>query len=143
MSGERAGPPVDHIGIAVASLERSVPLWERALGTPASPPEVVATQKVRVQFLSAGETHLELLEPTAPEATIAKFLEKRGEGLHHVAFHVPDLQAKLAELSAQGARLIDAEPRKGARGRLVAFAHPATFGGVLTEFVQNDPGATP
>ncbi len=135
----QAGPPVDHLGIAVTSLSVSVPLWERALGTTASEPEVVASQKVRVRFLSAGGTHLEFLEPTAPDATLAKFLEKRGEGLHHVAFHVLDLRAKLSELSAQGARLIDLEPRKGARGRLVAFAHPSSFGGVLTEFVQDAP----
>ena len=139
-TSESAGPPVDHLGIAVKSLATSVAVWERALGTKASPPEEVPSQRVRVQFLSVGSTHLELLEPTSPDATIAKFLEKRGEGLHHVAFHVGDLKGKLAELSAQGVRLIDAAPRQGARGRWVAFAHPSSFGGVLSEFVSDRPG---
>lgn len=130
------GLPVDHLGIAVSDLSLAVPSWEIALGAHASPPELVPSQKVRVQFLEVGETHLELLEPTSPEATIAKFLEKRGGGLHHIAFRVTDLTTKIAELSAHGTRLLDAVPRPGARGRLVAFAHPASFGGVLTEFVQ-------
>ncbi|MDE1820283.1 MAG: methylmalonyl-CoA epimerase [Euryarchaeota archaeon] len=131
---------MDHLGIAVVHLESAVPLWERSLGTLASPAEEVPSQKVRVRFLTVGESHLELLEPTSPEATIAKFLEKRGEGLHHIAFQVSDLRAKLSELSKAGVRLIDEAPRQGARGRWVAFAHPSSFGGVLTEFVSDRPG---
>lgn len=141
MTAGVAGPPVDHIGIAVSSLIEVVPLWEQALGTVASPAEEVPSQRVRVRFLSAGDTHLEFLEPTSPDAAIAKFLEKRGPGLHHVAFHVIDLRGKLEELARQGIRLIDATPRPGARGRLVAFAHPSSLGGVLTEYVQD--GSSP
>jgi methylmalonyl-CoA epimerase len=135
-SAHGGGLPVDHLGIAVRSLSEAVPRWEKVLGASASPPEVVESQRVRVSFLAAGETHLELLEPTSPESTIARFLEKRGEGLHHVAFRVPDLPRHLAELRAQGVRLLDETPRAGARGRWVAFAHPSSLGGVLTEFVQ-------
>lgn len=137
------GPPVDHLGIAVASLAQAAPRWERVLGVAASPMEDVPAQRVRVRFLSAGETHLELLEPSSPESTIAKFLEKRGEGLHHVAFRVPDLPRQLEALRAQGVRLIDEKPRAGARGRWVAFAHPASLGGVLSEFVSLQEGGLP
>lgn len=128
---------MDHLGIAVHRLDEAAPRWERALGVVASPAEEVPSQRVRVRFLAAGATHLELLEPTSPEATIARFLEKRGEGLHHVAFHVTDLAAKLSELKGAGYRLIDEVPRPGARGRWVAFVHPGSLGGVLTEFVQD------
>lgn len=140
---EARGPPVDHLGIAVKSLAEAVPRWERTLGVVASAPEEVASQRVRVSFVSAGETHLELLEPSSPESTIAKFLEKRGEGLHHVAFRVPDLPRQLEELRRQGVRLLDETPRAGARGRWVAFAHPASLGGVLTEFVSYRSGGDP
>lgn len=138
-----AGPRVDHLGLAVRSLDEATAQWERALGVKASEAEVVASQQVRVRFLPAGESHLELLEPTAPTSTIARFLDKRGEGLHHIAFHVPDLPAKLAELRSNGFRLIDEVPRRGARGRLVAFAHPAGLAGVLSEFVSEGPGGRP
>lgn len=134
--GALPGLPVDHLGIAVRSLPEAIVRWERVLGTQGSVPEEVASQKVRVSFLSAGETHLELLEPTSPESPIARHLEKRGEGLHHVAFRVADLPRQLDALRAQGVRLLDEQPRAGARGRWVAFAHPSSTGGVLTEFVQ-------
>ena len=131
---------MDHLGIAVRKLDNALPIWERALATRGSPPEVVESQRVRVSFLSVGEPHMELLEPISPESPIARFLEKRGEGIHHVAMRVPDLAVKLEELRAAQVRLIDEVPRKGARGRLVAFAHPSSFGGVLTEFVQPTDG---
>ena len=130
---------LDHIGIAVRQLDAALPAWERTLGTRGSSPEVVESQRVRVSFLEVGETHFELLEPTSQDSPIARFIEKRGEGIHHLALRVPDLAAKLSELKQSGTRLIDEAPRKGARGRLVAFAHPTSFGGVLTEFVQLVP----
>ena len=127
---------VDHLGIAVKSLDEAIPRWERSLGVKASPRETVASQKVTVSFVAVGETHFELLEPISPESTIAKFLEKRGEGLHHVAIHVESVARKLEELTALGYPLLDKVPRLGARGRTIAFAHPSGFGGVLTEFVE-------
>ena len=127
---------VDHLGIAVESLAESLPRWERALGVRASAPEEVAAQHVRVAFLDVGATHLELLEPTAPTSAIARFLESRGAGMHHIAFAVPSVNAQLAELAARGERVIDREGRPGARGRVVGFAHPSAFGGVLVEFVE-------
>jgi methylmalonyl-CoA epimerase len=127
---------VDHIGIAVRSIASSLPQWERTLGVVGSPPEEIPTQKVRVAFLAAGETHLEFLEPSSPESTVAKFLESRGEGMHHIAFEVPNVDVKLAELEREGARLIDKVSRPGARGRRVGFVHPSSTGGVLVEFVE-------
>lgn len=127
---------IDHLGIAVRKLDEAAPRWESTLGVTASPAEVVESQKVKVRFLAVGDSSFELLEPLTPESTIAKFIEGRGEGIHHVAIHVADVAAKLNELAAQGVRLIDKVPRPGARGRLVGFAHPASLGGVLTEFVQ-------
>ncbi len=126
----------DHVGIAVRSLDEALPRWERALGSRASEPEEVPTQRVRVRFLPVGEGQLELLEPTSPDSAIGRFLEKRGEGLHHIALGVPNLREVLGRLEREGYRLIDREPRRGARGHWVAFAHPSALGGVLTEFVE-------
>ena len=136
-------PRVDHLGIAVRDLASVVEVWERTLGVRASAPEEIVAQKVRVRFLAVGGAHLELLEPTSPDAAIARFLERRGEGIHHVAFEVPDVAGHLARLREQGVRLVDEVPRPGARGRWVAFAHPASFAGVLTEFVQIGPPGGP
>lgn len=130
---------IDHIGIAVRDLAATLGRWERMLGASASPPEAVPTQKVRVAFLEAGTTHLEFLEPTDPAGAVGRFLEGRGEGMHHVAFRVPSVDRKLAELAEQGARLIDTVSRPGARGRRVGFAHPSAFDGVLVEFVERVP----
>jgi methylmalonyl-CoA/ethylmalonyl-CoA epimerase len=127
---------VDHLGIAVHDLASALSRWERVLGSAASPPEEIASQKVRVAFLEVGSTHLEFLEPTDPAGPVGRFLESRGEGLHHVAFLVPSVDQKLAELIAQGSRTIDQSSRPGARGRRVGFAHPSAFGGVLVEFVE-------
>lgn len=128
---------VDHLGIAVKDLASAVPNWERMIGGAASPPEEVATQKVRVAFLEVGSTHLEFLQPTDPGSAVARFLESRGEGIHHVAFLVPSVDRKLAEVAAAGGRLIDSASRPGARGRRVGFVHPSAFGGVLVEFVEH------
>jgi methylmalonyl-CoA/ethylmalonyl-CoA epimerase len=128
--------PADHVGIAVWHLADSVPAWEMATGATASAPEEVSNQKVRVAFLPAGETHLEFLEPLTPDSPVGRFLQRRGQGLHHIAFAVASVDRKLADLQAQGYSLIDAVGRPGARGRRVGFAHPSAFGGVLVEFVE-------
>jgi methylmalonyl-CoA epimerase len=127
---------IDHLGIAVASLADALALWEPALGVTGSPPEVVEGQKVRVSFLEAGDSHLELLEPTDPSSAVGRFLADRGGGLHHVAFHVPSVDTTLRALAARGYRLLDTVSRPGARGRRVGFVHPKSFGGVLVEFVE-------
>jgi methylmalonyl-CoA epimerase len=128
---------VDHLGIAVASLPEALALWEATLGVAGSPFEVVEGQRVRVSFLEAGATHLELLEPTAPDSAIGRFVAERGGGgLHHIAFHVPSVDEKLREVEARGMRLIAHVSRPGARGRRVGFVHPKSFGGVLVEFVE-------
>jgi methylmalonyl-CoA epimerase len=126
---------IDHLGIAVRSLTDALGKYEPVVGGLGSPPENVESQGVRVSFLEAGESHLEFLEPLRPESAVGKFLEKRGEGIHHLAFRVPDVAAALANVKAHGGRLIDETPRVGARGRTVGFAHPASFHGVLVEFV--------
>ncbi len=127
---------LDHVGIAVGDLKRATERWQLLLGGSASAPEEVPSNGVRVCFLAAGATHIELLEPLGPESTIAKFLEKRGEGIHHLAFAVTNVDRTLAELAARGERVIDRTGRPGSRGRRVGFAHPAAFGGVLVEFVE-------
>jgi methylmalonyl-CoA epimerase len=133
-------PSFDHVGLAVRDLGVARRRWEEALGVISSDPEVVPTQKVRVSFLSTGPGHLELLEPTEPGSPVARYLDRRGEGIHHVAYRVPDLARHLDELRRKGVRLVDETPRPGARGRRVAFAHPQSFFGVLTEFVEGPPG---
>ncbi|HLY76311.1 MAG TPA: methylmalonyl-CoA epimerase, partial [Thermoplasmata archaeon] len=127
---------VDHLGIAVRSLSATTGRWEKLLGASASAPEEVSSQSVRVAFLEAGPTHIELLEPTGPDSPVGRFLESRGEGIHHVAFAVPSVNEQLSALLARGERVIDRAGRPGARGRVVGFAHPAAFGGVLVEFVE-------
>ena len=127
---------VDHLGIAVRSLAEATPAWEATLGVKASPPEEVAAQRVRVSFLEAGPTHLELLEPTSPDSAVARFLTDRGGGLHHVAFAVPSVDDALASVARRGGRLVDRTGRPGARGRRVGFAHPSAHLGVLVEFVE-------
>jgi len=124
---------IDHLGIAVKSLEQSIPVWEKALGVKCEHIEEVVEQKVKTAFFSVGESHIELLEPTSPESPVAKFLEKNGEGVHHVAFGSLDLVADLAKAKADGIRLIDETPRKGAGGKDIAFLHPKSMGCVLTE----------
>ncbi|HKZ59973.1 MAG TPA: methylmalonyl-CoA epimerase [Candidatus Thermoplasmatota archaeon] len=127
---------LSHLGIAVKSIESTLGFFEGVLGLSCEHVEEVSSQKVRAAFLPLGATRLELLEPTAPESPIARFLEKRGEGLHHIAFEVEDAGAALEGAKAQGVRLVDASPRPGARGCLVGFLHPASCHGVLVEFVE-------
>ncbi|MFB5191184.1 methylmalonyl-CoA epimerase [Alicyclobacillus fastidiosus] len=127
---------LDHIGIAVNDLEASVEFYERTFGLKLERIETVEDQSVRVAFLSAGSTHLELLCPTDDGAAVAKFLAKRGPGLHHIAFSVEDIERSLAGAAAQGMVLIDEQPRLGAGGKKIAFLHPKSTGGVLTEYCQ-------
>src|SRR5690606_33658068 len=128
---------INHIGIAVRSIEAQRPFYEQTLGARFEGIEDVPDQKVRVAFFSVGpEGHavrLELLEPTSPDSTVAQFIEKRGEGLHHVAYTVDDIEARLDALRRGGVRLIDETPRPGAHHTRIAFLHPKSSGGVLTE----------
>jgi methylmalonyl-CoA epimerase len=130
--------PLDHVGIAVRRLDESIARYQ-LLGLGPESVEDLPAEGVRAAFLSAGDARLELLESTRPDSAVARFLEKRGEGLHHVAFQVPDVREAIASAEAAGFRLVDREPRRGARGRIVAFVHPASLHGVLVEFVQPGP----
>ena len=125
---------IDHLGIAVRSLDESVAYYENALGLRCEHCEEVPSQKVRTAFFTVGETHLELLEPTSPDSPVAKFIEKNGEGIHHVAFATTDIAAQLKGASDAGVKLIHEKPFEGAAGKLVAFLHPKSTHGVLTEF---------
>lgn len=127
---------VHHIGIAVQSLQAAVPVFEKLLGRTADSEETVEDQKVRVAVFRLGETRLELLEATAPDSAIARFIAKRGQGVHHLALSVPDLAETLARLERDGVRLIDHEPRRGAGNELIAFLHPSSTSGVLIELVE-------
>jgi methylmalonyl-CoA epimerase len=131
---------IEHIGIATRALEEAAGFWRDALGLEAHDIEEVAEQGVRVLMLPLGETRIELLEPTGQDSPIAKFLEKRGPGIHHIAVRVHDIRATLASLKERGARLIDETPRIGAGGCLVAFIHPSTTNGVLLELVEETEG---
>jgi len=128
---------VEHIGIATPRLEEALRFWRDALGLEVKHTEVVEDQGVRVAMLPVGEPRIELLEPTGADSPVAKFLEKRGPGIHHVAVRVADIRATLSRLKDEGARLIDEEPRRGAGGCLVAFVHPKSSGGVLLELVEH------
>ena len=128
---------IDHIGIATRGIEDALAFYRDALGLDVAETEEVASQKVRVAMLPIGESRIELLEATTEDSPIARFLEKRGPGIHHIAVRVDDIRVALANLKQKGARLIDEEPRKGAGGCLVAFVHPSSTGGVLLELVQN------
>jgi methylmalonyl-CoA/ethylmalonyl-CoA epimerase len=125
---------IDHLGIAVRSLDETVPYYEDALGLHCEHREEVPSQKVRTAFFHCGEVHLELLEPTADDSPIAKFLEKNGEGIHHIAFATDDIDGQLKQASGAGVRLIHEVPFEGAANKLVAFLHPKSTHGVLTEF---------
>lgn len=132
---------IDHLGIAVESLETAIAYYERTLGLKCSGTEEVASQKVRTAFFECGDVHIELLEPTSPESPVAQFLAKRGEGIHHVAFRTDNIEGQLAKAKEAGARLIHEVPFEGAAGKLVAFLHPKSTHGVLTEFCALKPGA--
>jgi methylmalonyl-CoA epimerase len=126
---------IDHLGIAVRSLDAALQFYAGVLGMEAAPRETVAGEKVNVAMLACGGPRLELLEPAGAESPIGRFLEKRGEGLHHVALLVDDLAAAVERLTAKGARVLN-EPRQGAGGHLYVFIHPASTGGVLLELIQ-------
>ena len=127
---------LDHIGIAVKDLAAALAFYRDALGLEIEAPEEVASQHVRAHFVPVGESKLELLEATSPESAIAKYVDKRGPGLHHITLRVEDVRAAIAHLKARGARLIDDSPREGAEGSLIAFVHPAATHGVLVELKQ-------
>ncbi|MBI5630173.1 MAG: methylmalonyl-CoA epimerase [Elusimicrobia bacterium] len=127
---------IDHVGIAVASIEEALPFYREALGLEVSHREEVAAQGVTVAFLQAGETALELLEPLGEGGAVAKFLKTRGPGLHHVAFKAPGLKDQMARLALKGLPALEPEPRPGARGHRVCFLHPKHAHGVLVELVE-------
>jgi len=127
---------ISHIGIAVTSIDEALPFYTDVLGLEFEGTEVVAEQKVRVAFLVIGESRIELLEPTAADSPVAKFLEKNGPGIHHLAYQVDGLEGRLARLKGQGVRLIDESPRLGAHHSRIAFLHPKASGGVLTELCE-------
>jgi len=127
---------IDHLGIAVKSLAAAKEIYEK-LGLSVSPEETVEQEKVRLVMVPVGESRLELLEPTSEDSTIAKFLAKRGEGLHHVCLRVPELAATVEKLKRDGVRLVSEEIKVGAEGHRYVFVHPASAGGVLLELVQD------
>ena len=127
---------VDHIGVAVSNLEEALKIYTDVLGLKLHGTEVVEEQKVRVAFMPVGDTEIELLESTDAEGPIAKYIEKRGEGIQHVAFRVDDIEEALEQMRQQGVRLIDEKPRYGAGGARIAFLHPKATGGVLVELCE-------
>ena len=132
MSSSAANRPLDHVAVAVYSIEQSCRLFELLSGEPCSPPETLEADGVRVAFTGT----IELLEPLGPDTTVGRFLERRGQALHHLAYRTDDLEAELTRLEAEGVKLIDHAPRAGANGHLVAFLHPSSTGGILIELVQ-------
>ncbi|HNT94305.1 MAG TPA: methylmalonyl-CoA epimerase [Bacteroidales bacterium] len=128
---------IEHIGIAVNSIAEALPFYEKVLGLKCYNIEEVPDQKVKTAFFMIGQTKIELLESTDPEGPVGKFIEKRGEGIHHIAFAVDNLEERLQEAEAAGIRLIDSTPRKGAEGLSIAFIHPRSTFGVLTELCED------
>ena len=127
---------INHIGIAVQSLNETLPFYRDGLKMPLCGIEEVADQKVRVAMLGIGESKIELLEPTSPDSPIAKFLDKNGPGIHHIAYEVDDVSQAIEQMIAEGARMVDQVPRDGAHGTRIAFVHPKSSHGVLTELCQ-------
>lgn len=126
----------EHLGIAVKDLAVSIPLFERLLNSPCYKTEEVETEKVRTAFFRAGETKIELLESSSSEGVIARFVEKNGEGMHHIAFEVKDIRAEMARLKSEGFTLLSEEPKSGADNKWVCFLHPKSTNGVLIEICQ-------
>src|ERR671921_112097 len=131
---------IDHIGVAVEDLDAAIALYEQTYGMEVVHREVVEEQGVEAVLLDVGDCHVELLKPLGPDTPVGKFLERKGPGLHHVAYRVDDIDATLARLSDEGVELIDSEPRTGIRNSRVAFVHPKATGSVLTEIVQPAEG---
>ena len=127
---------IDHVGVAVEDIDTTLKVFRDALGMPLVHRETVAEQGVEAALLDVGDSHVELLQPLGPDTAVGKFLARRGPGLHHVAYRVEDVQQTLGELAAAGLKLIDERPRTGIRGSRVAFVHPSSTGGVLTEIVE-------
>jgi methylmalonyl-CoA/ethylmalonyl-CoA epimerase len=127
---------ISHLGIATKGIDEALKFWQDALGLENVHSETVEDQKVRVAMLPIGDTQIELLEATSEDSPIAKFVKKRGGGIHHIAIEVEDIEAALVKLKAEGARLIDEKPRVGAEGCLIAFVHPSSTNGVLLELIQ-------
>ena len=127
---------IDHLGIAVSSIESGKNFWTDALGLDFEGTETIEEQKVTTAFLPVGESEVELLESTSPDGPIAKYIEKKGTGIQHIAFRVEDIETALSELKEKGVRLIDEKPRIGAGGAKIAFLHPKTTGGVLVELCE-------
>lgn len=127
---------IDHIGVAVEDLDAAIALYEKSFAMELAHRETVESQGVEAVLLDVGDGHVELLRPLAPDTAVGKFLARKGEGLHHVAYAVDDIDATLPQLAAAGIELIDSEPRTGIRGSRVAFLHPRSTGGVLTEIVE-------
>ncbi|MBK8316423.1 MAG: methylmalonyl-CoA epimerase [Acidobacteria bacterium] len=132
---------IQHLGVAVSSIEDALNFWREGMGLELGAVEVVEDQGVKVALLPIGESRIELLEPTGDETPVGKFIAKRGQGIHHICVEVDDVAAKLEELKTRGVRLIDEQPRVGAAGALVAFIHPANTGGVLIELTQKGTGS--
>jgi len=128
---------IDHIGIAVKSLREAIKVYEETLGLKVSGYDEVDEQGVRVAMLNIGESRIELLEPTRPDSAIEKFMTKRGEGIHHIAIRVENIEAAIERLKSSGVRLVDSVPRRGAHGTRTAFVHPSSTHGVLLELVEN------
>ena len=131
---------VEHIGIAVKGLAEAIPLFEKLLDTPCYKQESVAGEKVNTAFFQQGESKIELLESTDPEGVIAKFIERKGEGMHHIAFETKDIRAEMKRLSEAGFRLLNPEPKEGADNKWVCFLHPKDTAGVLVELCQEREG---
>jgi methylmalonyl-CoA epimerase len=131
---------IDHVGVAVEDLDGALELYEGTFGMPVAHRETVEEQGVEAVLLDVGDCHVELLSPLGPDTPVGKFLERKGPGLHHVAYRVDDIEAALAQLKDDGVELIDAEPRTGIRNSRVAFVHPKATGSVLTEIVQPAEG---
>lgn len=127
---------IEHIGIAVSDLEAAIKIYEKILGRECYKTEEIADQKVRTAFFRVGETKIELLQSTDPDGPVSKFIEKKGEGIHHIAFAVKDIEEKLQQAGEMDIRLIDAKPRKGADGLDIAFLHPKSASGVLIELCE-------
>lgn len=130
---------IDHTGVAVENLDESIPFYRDVLGLPLVHRETIESQGVEAVLFDIGDSHVELIAPLGPDTGVARFLAKRGPGLHHVAYRVADIDSALASLQNAGVRLIDSSPRIGIRGSRVAFLHPSATGGVLTELVQPTP----
>lgn len=130
---------IEHLGIAVADLQKSIPLFEQLLNTPCYKTEVVENEGVSTAFFQTGESKIELLEATRPDSPISRFIDKKGEGIHHIAFEVENIEAEMKRLSALGFELLSEQPKNGADNKLICFLHPKTTNGVLIELCQEKP----